>query len=596
LASFWAASAAADALDTSRLPHIAGAKEIYASAPTTIYAVPDSVASTAQATDQALAGEGWRKYLPPNATQDNNSDQQILTFKKGSQAFTALITTPPGGLKTANLNYVALILANDLPFPVDAADIAYSPDTPYLSCVSAQPVAALRNFFSNELGALGWTLAPIVQSATSAAADDKAAHAFFVRPDHPPLLLLLQRGDDGKTKVELKKVSPEQLVAESQPAKTTPTALAAGAKVAAASATVVNPAVSSDDLGDSIMKQAQQMAAEATTEALAGAKAPAPPAPSGPAEALSALAGSQASIPLPETAEELDFDGAEGRLEFNTSSSIKAVAAFYRAAMKPLGWKERPSVINQPNMVELDFSKAGKDLSLTTMRMGKQVNVTGAGAGLQDGSAKPAAEREASASAAPQDLEADETGGLPVPKNHTMSGSEGTPFRHGLNADVPVDLASVLTFYRRELTKRGWKEQAAADVKPDQATLAFVSPDGPAILRLSAKDDETVVSLVVRDRAKAEKAGMAPKPGQVKMMFGNVMGADAVFTINKQTIKVAAGAKGADGPTIDLPPGKYKVVVKVAGQAATTEETNVAADETWGLLVGPGGVLPLQMY
>jgi hypothetical protein len=89
---------------------------------------------------------------------------------------------------------------------------------------------------------------------------------------------------------------------------------------------------------------------------------------------------------------------------------------------------------------------------------------------------------------------------------------------------------------------------------------------------------------------------MAPKPGQVKMMFGNVMGADAVFTINKQTIKVAAGAKGADGPTIDLPPGKYKVVVKVAGQAATTEETNVAADETWGLLVGPGGVLPLQMY
>jgi hypothetical protein len=299
LASFWAASAAADALDTSRLPHIAGAKEIYASAPTTIYAVPDSVASTAQATDQALAGEGWRKYLPPNATQDNNSDQQILTFKKGSQAFTALITTPPGGLKTANLNYVALILANDLPFPVDAADIAYSPDTPYLSCVSAQPVAALRNFFSNELGALGWTLAPIVQSATSAAADDKAAHAFFVRPDHPPLLLLLQRGDDGKTKVELKKVSPEQLVAESQPAKTTPTALAAGAKVAAASATVV----------------------------------------------------------------------------------------------------------------------------------------------------------------------------------------------------------------------------------------------------------------------------MAPKPGQVKMMFGNVMGADAVFTINKQTIKVAAGAgaKGADGPTIDLPPGKYRVVVKVAG-------------------------------
>jgi hypothetical protein len=104
--------------------------------------------------------------------------------------------------------------------------------------------------------------------------------------------------------------------------------------------------------------------------------------------------------------------------------------------------------------------------------------------------------------------------------------------------------------------------------------------------------------LVVRDRAKAEKAGMAPKPGQAKLMFGNVLPAEAVFSVNKQTIKVpaGAGAKGADGPTLELPPGKYKVVIKLAGRPAQTQETTVAADETWGLLIGPGGVLPLQMY
>lgn len=588
--SCWAASAVAEPLDTSHLPHVADAKEIYASAPTSIYAVPETVAETAEATDKALAADGWRQYLPPNAEQLKSPDQQILTYKKGPQAVTVMVTTPPGGAKTANVNYVATLLATDLPFPADATTIAYNPDTPYLSCVSAQPVLALRDFFSAELTALGWTAAPPAPGAKPATADDRKLRAFFVRADHQPLMLVLERGDDGKTAAELKSVSPEFLAAISQPPKAAEAPAQAPKAAAPAKA-----ASASDDLSDSLTKQAELMAAEAKVDALAGAKAPAPPAPSGASQTLGALQGGKASIPLPETAEDIDYDGAEGKLEFNAASSVKAVAAFYRAAMAPLGWKEQPSVINRDNMVELEFSKAGKEFSLTIMRMGKTVNVTGDGAGLKDAAAEAAAD---AAAAAPQELEAEETGGLPVPTNHTMSGAEATPFRHGLNANVPANLASVLAFYRRELTKRGWKEPDPAEISATAATVAFVSPDGPAILKLAFKDDETIVSLVVRDRAKAEKAGMAPKAGQVKMMFGNMMGADAVFTINKQTIKVVAGAgaKGANGPTIDLPPGKYKVVVKVAGQAAATQEAIVAADETWGLLVGPGGVLPLQMY
>jgi hypothetical protein len=585
-------AASAQALDTSRLPRAAGAKEIYASPPTTIYAVPDPVAQAAEAASKALAADGWRQYHAPDTEQINNPDQQVLTFKKGPDALSALITVPPGGAKTANVNYVALALANDMPFPPDARDIAFNPDKPYLSCATEQSIEATLDFFRNTLGALGWSPAPTAEGANPAVATVKTAHAYFVRADRLPLLLVLQRGDDDKTQVELKSVPAEILAAESLPAKP------AAAKAVTALPKTEKPKTPSDDAADDdIMKQAQQMANEAIAQAAAGAKAPAP-APSGPAEALAALAGSDASIPLPQTAEDVDFDGAEGKLEFNSASSVKSVAAFFRAAMKPLGWKERPSVINQPNMVELDFSKAGKDVSLTIMQMGKQVNVTGSGEGLVNGAAKASA--EAAAESAPQaELESEDSGGFPVPKSHTSSGGEQTPFRHGLVADVPADLASVLAFYRRELGKLGWKELPDGSVlKPDQAALSFAAPDGPALLKLVHKNDDTSISLVMRDHDKAAKAGVAPKPGQAKLLLGNVLGAEAVLTINKQTIKVAAGAgaKGPDGPKLDLPPGKYKIAFKIAGQPANADEVEVGADETWGVMVGPGGLLPLQVY
>jgi hypothetical protein len=62
---------------------------------------------------------------------------------------------------------------------------------------------------------------------------------------------------------------------------------------------------------------------------------------------------------------------------------------------------------------------------------------------------------------------------------------------------VPVEVAIVLTFYRRELTARNWKEEAeGAVVTPDNVVLNFTSPEGPAVLRLGHKYDLTTVSLV----------------------------------------------------------------------------------------------------
>ena len=82
-------------------------------------------------------------------------------------------------------------------------------------------------------------------------------------------------------------------------------------------------------------------------------------------------------------------------------------------------------------------------------------------------------------------------------------------------------------------------------------------------------------------------------------MFVNVGDSEAALTINKQTIRIAAGAGGphAKGPSLDLPPGKYQYSLKVAGHPAQIDAIEVAADDTWGLMVAPdGAVMPLHVY
>lgn len=327
---------------------------------------------------------------------------------------------------------------------------------------------------------------------------------------------------------------------------------------------------------------------------------------------LRALADNTAPIPLPDSATDIEFDGSDGRLEFATTSSVKAVAAFYRAALKPLGWKEQPSVINRPNMAVLEFAKGKQDVSLTVMQLGPKVNVTGSGSGLKAAAAagQVASGKTGKATAmAVVDLEAEEGAALPVPKQHTLSApgtwtkqGGGRPFRSELTASIPADIDAVLGFYRRELSKRNWKEAAqGAVIKPDQVKLAFAAPEGPAVLKLGRAQGETTVELVVKNAAEAAKAGSAPAPGRVKLMFGNISDTQATITIATKTIAIAPGVgspQTPNGPTLDLPPGKYKYSLKRAGLPVRTAELDAGADETWGLMVGPAasGVLELQIY
>ncbi|TPQ32289.1 hypothetical protein C2U70_22380 [Bradyrhizobium guangdongense] len=201
----------------------------------------------------------------------------------------------------------------------------------------------------------------------------------------------------------------------------------------------------------------------------------------------------------------------------------------------------------------------------------------------------------------------DETG-LPLPERWDLTTAKNSPFISSIHAETPLDPASVLAFYRAELEKRGWTENGDAVIEPDRAVIAFKASGRPALLRVTREGDMTVADLSLRKVAEA-KGGLQPKPGQVKLMFGNKTDEEAIITINGQTIKLAAKA-GADltdsaedaakvpaSQTIDLPPGKYKVILKVTSGAAQNREFEVAANETWGLLVGPdGAALPIHLY
>jgi hypothetical protein len=665
------------------------------------YRMPTVVAVTTAATKQLLAASGWVQYLRP--LEESSS---LLVFKKGQQGLYVSFTQGLGRPDQSTVNYTANRLYAIVPFPDGATNIVYHDRRPYLGCIAPGTVDANLDFFRKEMLAIGWTplsaadatarwpnakLDETIQSGVSAYYSwDKLDGG----PKQPPIMLSLQRRDDGNTSVEIKVAAfmlPQTLELakeeiglpvpdhrasfgstgsadsirrkiEGDVAAELPVVLAfyrreltaRNWKEETSGAVITDNDVtlnfsSADEnatlrLGHkydmtvvSLVTQVKDSAlaarakvkkdadekffrdAEAAAKKIAAADevrraAQAANLSDAP---LQALAGQTTPVPLPENAENVKFNGPDGKLEFDSGSSVKALAAFYRGILKPQGWKEQPSVINKSTMVVMEFSKGGKELSFTAMQMGPKVNVSADGSGLVMASAKPrapgaqaAASNQAAATtdkAVVEALEAEPDSALPVPKQHTMSSigtgklpGTQTAVRRELNASVTADLASVLAFYRGELGKLGWKEAAErAVIQPDQVQLAFSSPDGPATLKLGRNNGETTVNLAQKIPAAAAKSDIMPKPGQARLMFVNVGDSQVELTINKQTIKIAPGAGGpqAKGPALDLPPGKYQYLLKVAGRPVQSNAIELAADDAWGLMVAPGGaVMPMQVY
>jgi hypothetical protein len=173
-------------------------------------------------------------------------------------------------------------------------------------------------------------------------------------------------------------------------------------------------------------------------------------------------------------------------------------------------------------------------------------------------------------------VELSEATGLPLPKGRLLTTEKNSPLIKSVHTEMPLGLAALLGFYRVELKQLGWTENDGAVVEPDRAVIAFTTSDGPALLRLIHQDDRTIADLSLRKagvvESAVEKADILPSSGQAKLMLGNTTDEEAVIAVNEHTIKLAARARLPDGPEIDLPPGKFKVTLKVPGNAAQKGE------------------------
>jgi hypothetical protein len=305
-------------------------------------------------------------------------------------------------------------------------------------------------------------------------------------------------------------------------------------------------------------------------------------------------AGDAPPLAMPDDASEVVYSGDAGSLTFNSAKSVKELAEFYRGEAKKKGWSETPSVINRDNMAVLDFMAGDDEVNITVMTMGDKTMVTAEGSALESKTAASADTGSGDAPAQPAEaapaLVAMDKDGLPMPDGLGNQGSTTTLYSKAVNFSAPNSVADIVAFYRSELTKKGWKEDAA-QVSDTDAELTFTAPEGPAKLVVKRNGDMSDAELTLNNKAKAAASPLAPKPGQVKILFGNMSDKDAEITIGGKKVKVPAGAgsQGPDGPSLELKPGQLTASMKGAKESFKAD-----ADTIWMIGIGPGGLMVVQ--
>ena len=157
---------------------------------------------------------------------------------------------------------------------------------------------------------------------------------------------------------------------------------------------------------------------------------------------------------------------------------------------------------------------------------------------------------------------------------------------------------ALLDFYRRELNKLNWTEDAAqTQSDATSARLAFRSSSGPLSLVLKQDGDITQIELTTRNETKARQDKLVPAAGQGLLVFANAGDQEVAITLNKRQIKLPAGI-GAQNPAkavkVPVLPGKHLILLGTDDKAKR-EEVVVEAGTTWGVIAIPGGKVFAQI-
>jgi len=312
-------------------------------------------------------------------------------------------------------------------------------------------------------------------------------------------------------------------------------------------------------------------------------------------------AADQLPVPVPTDAADIEHDADTGDISFSSPSDVQTLVKFYRQEMAALGWQEDESgALVTDALGSLDFTRGDAAASLMILNVGDNSLVSISTLGLEMVAATPEATEQAPTEA----LTAEDDDGLPLPSDHTQYMGESGAYRRSLTTVSPSALKDVLALYRTELAARQWNELPATVAPTDaEATLLYDNLDnGQLELKLKANaDGGTDISMVVRSEAAAKKDGILPPAGKARIYLGNMSDAAVTFHLDGKDIEVAVDSQGqpasmADVPSVDVAPGKHEFTLTLSGQPPITDTIEVAAGETWALVAGPDGALPLQMY
>ena len=337
-----------------------------------------------------------------------------------------------------------------------------------------------------------------------------------------------------------------------------------------------------------------------------------------PAHAGQPLAALAAKTPLPVPADITSFgyNPDTGHLEFSSPSNFKDVTAFYREQLKPLGWTEDEPLTETENQETIKFSK-GDDwvvLNITSSGTGtdfitEEPSLAGKGEKMTSvpaGGAAPAAPaRQAAADVTPAPSAPSKVP-LAMPDDAAEVAYDGDAGSLAFSSAMPIKV--LVDFYRAEAKKKGWSETPSVINNEKMSVVTFTTGEDALGITIMALGDKTQVEAegtflegkaapnvaAASSDTSAQPSAAAPsppKPGKVKIMFGNMSDEDAVITIAGKTIKIPAGAdpKSSGDLALELAPGQLTASMKGA-----KENFRADADTSWIVGIGPGGLMVMQ--
>ncbi len=312
-------------IDLTALPRPAGTKPFYEGASSAMYLADGTVEDAAKAVRDGLLKAGWEPY---------GEAGDVCYFKRNAIKLSARVLAAPAQAGKTMIDFSAVLMAADLPAPVDATRVQYSDEPAQLSADAPGTQDDVVAFYKERLGSAGW------KPTTPKPFKSGFRNVILFRNPEKEMIRLELGAFEGQTRYLLRKESAEA--------------------VAKAEARV-----------DAIRKNV-----EGRPGAMAGA---------GRAKKVEP----KLTIPLPEGAEKVTLRAHTLRFQVPRGKVLPQIDG-YRTTFLKDGWKELTSVL-QETAGNLTLKKGGMSLSISYIDTGflpGEISILAGGAELETSPAR----------------------------------------------------------------------------------------------------------------------------------------------------------------------------------------------------------------